>query len=70
MKVAEFLERAIDEIIALLFAVFFLAVTSALALGGKIDDLKTFASVVAPFISAIIGFYFAKRAVQETAEAE
>ena len=68
MPIAEALEKCVDEIIAILFAVVFLAVSGVLALTGNVDMLKSYASVVAPFIASIIAFYFGKRAGQEATE--
>ena len=68
MSVAEFLEKCVDETIALLFAVVFLVVSAVLAITGDVEMLKSFSSVVAPFIASIIAFYFGKRAGQEAAE--
>jgi len=63
--VKEFLVECVDEIVALLFSVAFIATTSYLAITNQVEALGEFAKTVGPFLSAIIAFYFGKRAGQE-----
>ena len=62
------LERIADELIALIIIVFFVAVSSLLAVFQKIDELKTFAAVLGPPAMTIVGYYFGRRTMERGIE--
>lgn len=55
------LPEIVDEIIALSFSFTFLGIGAFLAIVGRVEELKTYAAIVSPFVGTIIAFYFTKK---------
>jgi hypothetical protein len=62
------LSENVDEVIALIFAGAFTAISIILALRGQMDQLKQFVESWSPVMLPIVGFYFGRKTAQKTAQ--
>ena len=65
---ASWLEKSVDELIALILVVVFCVISLVLALSNRIDELERFVKAWAPVILPIIGFYFGRKTTSRTAQ--